>query len=406
MSGGTSSRPYRDCDILPAPSPFIRSTEGEMYHEHQHHRGRDEGGRSHSPRLYSPLRGSSSVPLTERHRLEYGSRKGSKPLPSSKRRRLLEDARKGSSSGRHWYDDGERSGSRGRYGDGHHTQELAYPSSCDQVLHYHGDSKRNFSSRDHGKQHRLSLGMKPPSPITMEISPWDDGYKSPTSPTYCCEDVEQGSQDEDKNETPGLLDSDHDGSGIVGRDSNYKNEDPVLKTKGDSACSALVDDFMDAVMESWRNPNPNITVDEAYQKQADRFAELALKRYNKNKNNKVKYAFIEAIVGGAIFEGSKLYGHVNFYAKAKNGPKKNDGKVLVFAELQKVGRRPNAMVLTCFHLLDENNQLCGRLDQVRNHIMVQRQDMSHCYACGDRMKHPDGSLYKAGHFVDMLCYHN
>lgn len=49
---------------------------------------------------------------------------------------------------------------------------------------------------------------------------------------------------------------------------------------------------------------------------------------------------------------------MNFYAKAKNGPKKNDEKVLVFAELHHIGRRPNAMVLTCFKLLDENNQSC------------------------------------------------
>jgi hypothetical protein len=67
-----------------------------------------------------------------------------------------------------------------------------------------------------------------------------------------------------------------------------KNEDPVLKTNEDSAYTALVDEFMDTVMKSWRNPNPNMRVDEeAHQKQADRFAELALKRYNKNKNNKV-----------------------------------------------------------------------------------------------------------------------
>lgn len=59
----------------------------------------------------------------------------------------------------------------------------------------------------------------------------------------------------------------------------------------------------------------------------------------------VKYALVEAIDGGAIFEDSEIYAHVNFYAKAKNGPKKHDGKVLVFAELHQVGRRLNAMVL-------------------------------------------------------------
>uniref|UniRef100_K3Y1E8 DUF3615 domain-containing protein n=1 Tax=Setaria italica TaxID=4555 RepID=K3Y1E8_SETIT len=132
---------------------------------------------------------------------------------------------------------------------------------------------------------------------------------------------------------------------------------------------------------------------EADQKLADsRFAELALKRYNKNKNNKVKYALIEAIADAVMFEASGLYRHVNFYAKAKNGPKKNDGKVLVFAELHQIGYRPNAMALTCFRLLDENNQLY--------------QDKGHCYACSDRIKHPDGSCYKAGHFASICYYHN
>lgn len=55
-------------------------------------------------------------------------------------------------------------------------------------------------------------------------------------------------------------------------------------------------------------------------------------------------------------ERSYNYAHVNFYANAKNGPKKNDPKVLVFAELQHVGRRVNAMALTSFHFLDEKKQ--------------------------------------------------
>ncbi|RLM55215.1 hypothetical protein C2845_PM10G20550 [Panicum miliaceum] len=267
---------------------------------------------------------------------------------------------------------------RRRRSDPQKRKELLDPSTCDQELHYLGDGKRSFSSSDHGKSD-LSLRVKPPLVMPMEVSPWDDGYKSPTSPTYYCEDVEQGSHGEDKNENPGWLDSDYDGSAIAGRDPNFKTEDLVLKTqKEDSAYNALVDDFMDAVMKSWCSPKANITVDkEAHQKQADRFAELALKRYNRKQKQQdsqgkrghmegllsqhvymVKYALVEAIVGDAIFEGSELYGHVNFYAKAKNGPKKNDGKVLVFAELRQIGRRLNAMVLTCFQLLDEKNQLC------------------------------------------------
>lgn len=46
---------------------------------------------------------------------------------------------------------------------------------------------------------------------------------------------------------------------------------------------------MGAVLENWREPAnfDQAAREERYQKQTKRFAELALKRYNKNKNNKV-----------------------------------------------------------------------------------------------------------------------
>jgi len=70
--------------------------------------------------------------------------------------------------------------------------------------------------------------------------------------------------------------------------NNYLNRESSFTEKEDFAYDALVDDFMAAVSKSWYNPVPNKTVDkEARQKQTNRFAELALKRYNKNRNNKV-----------------------------------------------------------------------------------------------------------------------
>lgn len=78
MSRGTSSRrplwSRRGFDISPVPSPLIRSKQGERYRDHQHHRAPDENIRS--PRFYSPLRRSKSVPFPKRSRLEDG-RKGS-----------------------------------------------------------------------------------------------------------------------------------------------------------------------------------------------------------------------------------------------------------------------------------------------------------------------------------------
>jgi hypothetical protein len=70
--------------------------------------------------------------------------------------------------------------------------------------------------------------------------------------------------------------------------NNYLNRESNFTEKKDSAYDALVDDFMAAVLKSCYNPVPNKPVDkEARQKQMNRFAELALKRYNKNRNNKV-----------------------------------------------------------------------------------------------------------------------
>ena len=70
----------------------------------------------------------------------------------------------------------------------------------------------------------------------------------------------------------------------------------------------------------------------------------------------VKYSLVEAIAGAIFYERSYDYAHVNFYAAASNGPKKNGPKVLVFAELQHVGRRLNAMALRSFHFLDGKKQ--------------------------------------------------
>ncbi|XP_044365990.1 uncharacterized protein [Triticum aestivum] len=394
MSRGTPSRrplwPRRWPDISPEPSPLLPSTQGGRYGEHQYHRARDES----SPCFHSPCRGSES-------------------LPSSSKRCPPEGARKGSSVGGHWSDDDDAgTGSRCQY-----DHELAYPSSCHRAHRHLGSNKRAFSPRHHGGrsssvQHRPSPRGKPQLPLPMEMSPWDDGYTSPSSPSYARE-VEQyrqrGLHDDDQDMTPDCLYSapgSSDGSGIFRREPSFKYEDPVLNTESkDFAYDALVDDFMDAVAKTGRNRNPNLEVDkDAHEKQTNRFAELALKRYNKNKNNKVKYALVEAIDGGAIWEDSEIYAHVNFYAKAKNGPKKHDGKVLVFAELHQVGRRLNAMVLTCFRFLDESNQLCGRYDQPRNSLIRQNQDPGHCYACSDIIKHPDGSCYKAGHIVCTLYY--
>ena len=68
--------------------------------------------------------------------------------------------------------------------------------------------------------------------------------------------------------------------------TSYPNREPDGKYE-DHSYTALVDDFMDAVVENWREPANfgQAAYEELYQKQTKQFAELALKRYNKN--NKV-----------------------------------------------------------------------------------------------------------------------
>lgn len=218
----------------------------------------------------------------------------------------------------------------------------------------------------------------------------DDGSKTPDrpdSPIYCYKD--------DQRIRFGHYGA-YDGSGITDRKSGVEYED--------HSYNALVDDFMDAVVENWHEPanfDPAAR-EERYRKQTKRFSELALKRYNKNKNNKVKYSLVEAIDGAIFHERCYNYVHVNFYANAKNGPLKSKPKVLIFAELQHVGDRPNAMALTSFHFLDEKKQIAGHRDLVRSSHTT--QDIYHCYACTDDIKHPEGSRYKAGHYAAVSYY--
>ncbi|XP_006657308.3 uncharacterized protein LOC102706018 [Oryza brachyantha] len=187
------------------------------------------------------------------------------------------------------------------------------------------------------------------------------------------------------------------------------NDLPNSNVELDPSYKSLVNDFMDA-MENNCHESEDLEDDpakrqEMYQEQTKRFAELALRRYNSNKNNKVKYSLVEAIKSNGIFEGTKIYAHVNLSVVAKNGPQKNGPKVLAFAELQLVGDRPNAMALTSFHLLDEKKQLAGHRHLAQNSFGTGDTDMNHCYACTDVIKHPDGARYKAGHFVAMSYYY-
>ncbi|KAK1666497.1 hypothetical protein QYE76_054656 [Lolium multiflorum] len=254
----------------------------------------------------------------------------------------------------------------------------------DQDTEWYSAERLHSSSvrdrHDHGARSLSPLRHSPSrmSPDSVDTPLLHDGSKSPTdwpdSPIHCYKHYENN----------------NDGSGITDREYN-----------------ALVDNFMDAVVENWHEPAnfDQAKNKELYRKQTRRFAELALKRYNKNKNNKVKYSLVEAVDGAIFFEGDYFHAHVNFYANASNGPKKNGPKVLVFAELEHVGLRLNAMALRSFHFLDEKKQTVGHRDLDRGPHTSKDRDIHHCYACTDKIKHPEGSGYKAGHFVGVSYYH-
>ncbi|KAM0896975.1 hypothetical protein ACQ4PT_022858 [Festuca glaucescens] len=258
---------------------------------------------------------------------------------------------------------------------------------CVRDHHEHGTGN---TSPLHHSPSRMSLPVDSP--------PLDDGSKSPTdwpdSPIHCYEHYNQMIKF-GHNGQPDSTWGAYDGSGITDRDPG--------SIYGDHSYNGLVDDFMDAAVDNWREPDnfDQAEKEELYRKQTKRFAELALKRYNKN--NKVKYSLVEAIDGAIFFERDYFHAHVNFYANAINGPKKNGPKVFVFAELEHVGRRLNAMALRSSHFLDEKKQTVGRRYLARGSHTSQDRDIYHCYACTDAIKHPEGSGYKAGHFLAVSC---
>ncbi|CAL4890140.1 unnamed protein product [Urochloa decumbens] len=98
----------------------------------------------------------------------------------------------------------------------------------------------------------------------------------------------------------------------------------------DSYFKSLDDNFIIAY-EDVCKPSEKNTYKEAAKRQSETFAESALKHYNNDKNNKVKYDLISAITSCGILDMKGFFGHVNFIAKGKN--QQNSKEELFFAEL-------------------------------------------------------------------------
>ncbi|KAG0515063.1 hypothetical protein BDA96_10G246800 [Sorghum bicolor] len=139
-------------------------------------------------------------------------------------------------------------------------------------------------------------------------------------------------------------------------------------------------------------------------RQAISFAETSLKCHNDDPSNQVKYQLIEATCSNYLVHGTGCYGHVNFTARAKGDEEGSSSQQeLFFAELNLRGS--DFTTLTCFRSLKEKD------DQVGGRLGLQREegdgidDLDHCYACSDELKHPrDGASYHAGHSTGRRCY--
>ncbi|KAF8677091.1 hypothetical protein HU200_046554 [Digitaria exilis] len=185
------------------------------------------------------------------------------------------------------------------------------------------------------------------------------------------------------------------GSQDSGKWHSSDNED-------DSYFESLVNNFIIAANDACKPPKDNIDKKASTQRQSDRYAESALKYYNNDKDNKVKYDLISAITSCGIVDRARCYGHVNFIAK---GNQENSKEELFFAEL-----RLGSHVPTCVVSLEGAKIVGGLCDSRYDNKMYRDEglpiDAQHCYACDRKLKHPkNGELYVMGHVAVSDYYH-
>ncbi|CAN6234081.1 unnamed protein product, partial [Urochloa humidicola] len=173
--------------------------------------------------------------------------------------------------------------------------------------------------------------------------------------------------------------------------------------EGDPYFKYLVDNFINAVVCS--KPKDNIETKAGNRPQADRYAEGALKYYNNDKSNKVKYDLISAVTSCGMIDVRGCYGHVNFIAK---GDQENSKEELFFAEIQL-----GTYIPTCVLSLEGVKKVGGlreskydknerKYDKGKG-ILI---DAQHCYACRSGVMHPNnGTLYQSGHVANSNFYH-
>ncbi|KAL6629792.1 hypothetical protein ACP70R_029557 [Stipagrostis hirtigluma subsp. patula] len=169
----------------------------------------------------------------------------------------------------------------------------------------------------------------------------------------------------------------------------------------DSYFKSLVDNFITAAADV-----TNYTLSEdhmmaVHQRTTKQFAEIALKHYNNDEKNKIKYELTCAITSCGMMDEKGFSAHVNFTAKGKE----ENPEELFFAELRK---DCETYVTTCVLSLETVKKVGGlrgsKYDKFDGKGLP--IDSMHCYACGQRIKHPkDGRLYGTGHVAIGDYYH-
>ncbi|KAF2935468.1 uncharacterized protein [Oryza sativa Japonica Group] len=186
-------------------------------------------------------------------------------------------------------------------------------------------------------------------------------------------------------------------------DRSDTEEDLYSSCEEDPYFNSLVDDFIGAVTSTdLLASSPEIDYMAANQSQSLFYAESALKHYNNNDENKIKYELISAITSNAIIDRSG-YGHVNFVAK---GDLPDSVDEFFFAEVR---WDIDSYVPVCMVSLEGKEKSGGyrdiEVDYPRGGFVGVPVDKNHCYACGDGLKHPeDGTLYESGHIASGSYY--
>ncbi|KAL6905570.1 hypothetical protein ACP4OV_003171 [Aristida adscensionis] len=144
--------------------------------------------------------------------------------------------------------------------------------------------------------------------------------------------------------------------------------------------------------KNWRDFQVNFKVHLA---QSKRFANGALEHYNKRK--KIKFELVDVKPVLSVPEPRRCYTHMNFIARPS---KEGSQEQLFFAELCHCAsqRAPSGFFVTCCELLGPDCTVGRKFIKADGNSVVRKNtDFKYCFACTERISHPKGEKYVAGH---------